>query len=417
MTMTWKNHPLWALLVLLMLHVLSQADRYILVGFSPQILHDLKLDGAQFGFLMGFAWVLSFGFMALFFGSLADRYSRTRVIALGLFLWSAATWASAQAMDYGHMMAGRFLVASGAAALIPAALSLISELFEVQRRPVAFGLYFVGIPLGAGGALLLAGSIVAQGWRPTLELLGLVGMAAALPLALVSDARGFRGSMATGQPFVSQLRELLTVLRRDGRLRHAVLGLVLQHFGFLSLSFSQLWLVHERGFAADHIARLTGAMLLFFGGLGAVTGGLLAVHLAPRLAGGVFGLVGGLVLGCGPLALVFLWIPPDAPLFYLGMAAKFFLPMAVYGTITAHVLQLTPITMRATMVGFVMSCVNLIALAGGGLLAGLGVDWLGHHGVDQAYTRVLLVVDTLVLCSVPFFWRAARLDSVRAPAR
>lgn len=414
--MDWKNHPLWALLMLLGLHLLSQIDRYILVGFSPQILQDLAMDNTRFGVLVGLAWVVSYGVMALFLGTLADRFSRTRLIVGGLVVWSAATWASAQATGYGQMAVARFLVASGAAALVPAALSLLSELFESRRRTLAMGLFFVGIPMGAGGALLLAGATVGQGWRATLQDLGLLGLLAALPLALARDSRGFRGSMATGRHFGPQLLELFAVLRRDGRLRHVVTGLVLMHFGFVSLSFSQLWLVDAHGYAPADVARLTGAMLLLCGGLGAVVGSLLAVWLAPRLAGGVFGLVAALVLVCGPLALVFLAIPPDSPLFYLGMAAKFFLPMAVYAAVTAHVLDLTPVTMRATMVGFVMLCVNLAALAGGGLAVGLAVDWLAAQGVAQPFTPVLLVVDTLVLCAAAFFLRAARLDSrQRAP--
>lgn len=35
--------------------------------------------------LAGAVWVLSFGFMAVLLGSLADRFSRTRVIAAALF--------------------------------------------------------------------------------------------------------------------------------------------------------------------------------------------------------------------------------------------------------------------------------------------------------------------------------------------
>lgn len=409
--MRWKNHPLWALLVLMGLHVLSQVDRHILVGFSPQILQDLGLDRSRFGFLVGFAWVLSFGFMGLFLGSLADRHSRTRVIVGGLVVWSAATWASAHAVDYGQMVAGRLLVASGAAALMPAALSLISELFGQRQRTLAIGLYFVGIPLGVGGALLLAGSTANLGWRLTLEGLGLVGLLAAALLVLARDARGFRGTMATGSSFGRQLKALWAVLGQDGRLRHVTRGLVLLHLSFVSLSFSQLWLVNERGFTAAASAALTGQMLLFFGCLGGVAGSLLAVWLAPRLAGGVFGLVAGLVLICGPLALAFVLALPGSPLFHLGMAAKFFLPLAAYAAVTAHVLDLTPVTMRATMVGFVMMCMNLVALAGGSLVAGLAVDWLAAQGVAQPFTPVLLVVDTLVLCAAAFFLRAARLDS------
>src|SRR6476661_8267876 len=116
---SWKDRPAAVLVGLLLMHVLAHIDRNMLLGFSPQITAELHLSNVQYGFLTGAVWVLSYGFMAIFMGSLADRFSRIKVIAFGLLVWSICTAASGNAQDFSQMVLARFLVATGEAALVP----------------------------------------------------------------------------------------------------------------------------------------------------------------------------------------------------------------------------------------------------------------------------------------------------------
>ncbi len=113
----------------------------------------------------------------MFMGSLADRFSRTRVIAAGVAIWSVCTCASGYAHSFEQMVVARFFVASGEAALVPAAAALLTELFSERRRGMAMGIFFMGIPIGIGCSFLLAGSFgAAHGWRGTFYALGLIGI-------------------------------------------------------------------------------------------------------------------------------------------------------------------------------------------------------------------------------------------------
>src|SRR5262249_6475491 len=144
-----------------------------------------------YGFLAGAVWVLSFGFMAVFLGSLADRFSRTKVIACGILIWSVCTAASGAAQSFGQMVVARFFVASGEAALAPAAVSLLIELFKERRAGSAVGVFFMGIPLGLGLAFILAGTVGhGLGWRGTFYALGVAGLLVGLPVLLMKDDRG-----------------------------------------------------------------------------------------------------------------------------------------------------------------------------------------------------------------------------------
>lgn len=406
--MFWKKSPAAVLAVLLGIHILGHIDRYVLLGFSPQVIADLSLSNAQYGFLVGVVWVLSFGVMAVSFGALADRYSRTRVIAVGLLVWSVCTWASGHAQTFGQMAVARFFVASGEAALVPAAAALLSELFSERRRGTALGIFFTGIPLGVGLAFLLAGSFGAEhGWRFTFNVLGGIGIAIAVLLSFLKEDRVQEKNHERGAPFMQQLRATAGVMAANKPLLLIIIGFVLVHVLFASLSFTQLWLVKERGMDGPAIAKHMGLLQLAFGTLGAVVGGLMGDRIGHRLPGGQAALMLILVLVCGVAILAYRFAPPHSLLFNLGMCASAFLPLSLYGAANASVLGMVPAHMRSTIMGFNMLSINLFAVALGNMAVGWALDALGKAQVKDPITHVLVATDLVVLSSALFFAAAA----------
>ncbi|MBE7940307.1 MFS transporter [Ramlibacter aquaticus] len=408
--MGWKNHPRAVLAALLAVHVLAHIDRNMLLGFSPQVTRELALSNAQYGLLTGAVWVLSFGVMAVVLGSLADRFSRTWVMAGGILVWSACTAASGAAQDFGQMVAARFFVASGEAALVPAAISLLTEIFPDRRRGGAIGVFFMGIPLGIGFSFVLAGTLgAAEGWRTTFFLLGAVGVACALPLLLLPDRRAAVAAPAPAQrtPVRAHLRAVVATLREAPAVAPTIVGFVLVHMAFAGLAFTQLWLVRERGLDAATIARQVGMLQLAFGALGALVGGFVGDGAARRMRGGHAGFILLLLAVCGPLMLAYRFAAPGSLLFYAGMCAGFFLPLATYGPANALIQSQTPPHMRSTMTGVTMMLINLFAIAGGNLAVGAVSDRLAAGAHAAPLTAVLLATDLAALASAFFFLRAA----------
>ena len=407
--MFWKKYPPAILAVLLVIHLLAHIDRNMLLGFSPQIIKDLALSNAQYGFLVGAVWVLSFGVMAVFMGTLADRFSRTRVIAAGVLIWSLCTLASGQAQSFEQMLVARFFVASGEAALVPAAVALLAELFSGKRRGAAMGLFFMGIPLGVGCSFLLAGSFGAMhGWRSTYHALGVIGIVIALPLALLKEDRSHLASQERGAPFLAQVRATLRTVSSNHALRFTIIGFVLVHLVFASFSFTQLWLVNERGMNAAGIATRIGALQLVFGTLGAVAGGAIGDRAAGKLRGGHASFMALLVVICAPLMLAYRFAPAGSPLFYIGMCAGFFLPLAIYGPALTAITGMTPQNMRSTVTGFTMLSINVFALAIGTVVVGMAADYFVKAGATAPLTGVLIATDALAISSALFFTLAAR---------
>ncbi|MES2016921.1 MAG: MFS transporter [Pseudomonadota bacterium] len=412
--MSWKKSPPAVLASLLVMHLLAHIDRNMLLAFAPQMIGDLGLSHAQYGFLVGAVWVLSFGVMAVFMGTLADRFSRTRVIAAGVLAWSVCTAASGYAHSFEQMVAARFFVASGEAALVPAAVALLTELFDARRRSTALGVFFTGIPLGIGCSFLLAGTYgAAHGWRATFYALGAIGVAIALPLWFVRDERAASAGALRGETFQRQLRALLALVRDRSALRMTIIGFTLVHMVFAGLAFTQLWVVNERGMDGSLIATRIGALQLVSGAIGAVLGGALGDRMASRFAGGHATFMLLLVVLCGPFMLAYRLAPASSALFYVGMCASFFLPMALYGPANAAILGMTPVSMRSTISGLTMMIINVFAIAIGNLAVGLASDYLRAHGASAPLTSVLLVTDMLVIVSAIFFALAARAQRDR----
>ena len=407
--MRWKQSPQAMLIALLVIHVIAHIDRNMLLGFSPQITQDLAISNAQYGFLAGAVWVLSFGFMAVFLGSLADRFSRTRVIAAGILIWSVCTAASGAAQSFGQMVAARFFVASGEAALVPAAVSLLMELFKTRRAGTAVGVFFMGIPIGLGLAFVLAGMLgTSLGWRGSFYALGVIGVIIGLPALLLKDDRAQQGEAERGAPFGQQLRNVVRLLRGNSTVANTVVGFVLVHLAFVGVAFAQLWLVRERGLDAAAMAQQIGLIGIVFGVLGSVVGGVLSDRLAKRLPGGHAGFVVLLILICGPLMVAYRFAEPGSALFYTGMCAGFFLPLATYGPSLALIQGLTPDAMRSTVTGMTMLLINVFAIAIGNLVVGGVSDRLAAAGAGHALTYVLLATDILVISAAVFYALAAR---------
>ncbi|MEY2875779.1 MAG: hypothetical protein RLZZ373_3150 [Pseudomonadota bacterium] len=407
--MSWKNYPIAALVMLLGLHLVAHVDRNLLVAFAPQVIGDLSINNTQFGFLAGAAWVLSYSITSVLAGALADRYSRTRILGVAILIWSACTAASGYAMSFEQMVAARLLVACGEAALVPAALSLLIELFSVQRFSTASGVFFMGLPLGTGAAFLIAGTYGAvNGWRGSFYLLGVIGALLAVPMFFLRDDRGQTTAQAGGLRLFDQVRTALADLRATPVVGFTMLGFVTIHIAFASLAFIQVWLVQERGFEAAEIARRVGGMQLTFGTLGALVGGVLADRLARRVPGGHAGFIVLLMVLCGPLMLMRFVVASDSPAFFVCLCAAFFLPLAIYGPANALLQGLTPARSRSLVTGITILLINVIAIAIASAVVGAAIDKLKAAGAASPLSTVLFWADATALCSAFFFLLAAR---------
>jgi MFS family permease len=234
----------YALGVLFVVYLVNFVDRQILSILANDIKADLDLTDADLGFLYGTAFAIFYALFGIPLGRLADGWNRTRLLAIGLALWSAMTALSGLARNGGMLAAARVGVGVGEATASPCAYSLIADWFPPRLRGTAIGLYSAGLFVGSGLSLLLGGAIVESwnaawpdggplglaGWQAAFLAVGLPGLLLALwVLSLREPARGAsEGLVAPGDPqalrrFWGQLAQivppltLLSVARRGSR--------------------------------------------------------------------------------------------------------------------------------------------------------------------------------------------------------
>ncbi|MEJ1963597.1 MAG: MFS transporter [Gammaproteobacteria bacterium] len=165
----------YAVVVLGVALILSFTDRLILNLVVDPIRSDLGLSDLEISLLQGAGFAVIFALAGLPCGRLADSVNRRNLIAAGVSLWSAATIACGLAFDFWSFFVARVAVGLGEAALVPAASSLIIDLFSPRRRGIALGTFSLGATLGSGAALFVGGVLLAwihAGWLTSVPLIG-----------------------------------------------------------------------------------------------------------------------------------------------------------------------------------------------------------------------------------------------------
>jgi EmrB/QacA subfamily drug resistance transporter len=113
------------------------------------------------------AYGLTFGGFLLLGGRAADLLGRRRVLMVGVAVFTAASLGAALASSDGFLIAMRGLQGLGAAVTLPAALSIVMNMFEEgPERNKALGLW--GAMAATGGSIgLLAGGLLTRfaGWE------------------------------------------------------------------------------------------------------------------------------------------------------------------------------------------------------------------------------------------------------------
>ena len=104
--------------------------------------------------------------MAIPIASLADRWNRRNIIAIGLAFWSFMTFCHGLVRTGWELALTRFLLGAGEASSVPPSNSIIADLFGPAKRPFALGFLAASTSIGV---LLLFPALgwvsEAHGWR------------------------------------------------------------------------------------------------------------------------------------------------------------------------------------------------------------------------------------------------------------
>jgi MFS family permease len=370
----------WTTVALLgLITVVSWLDRIILALLVTPIGNDLGLTDGQFGVLLGMGFIGVYILAGLPIAILLDRGNRKRILICAVIVWCLCTIAAGFAQSFLSLLIARCGVAIGEAALIPAAVSMICDLFRPERRRLPTSVFMTFNILGATGAFLIGGLVIAffdrlglwQGlasWRLTLISVGVAGLPVIALFAIAAREPG-RPSPTEREPDTGATWLHLRA--------HAPLYLyTFAGVGLLAMvaQGSAAWLptLLARGYQLEP-ARIGALMALTF-----APASVLGIGLLPVLLGELTGrplvlrILSLALLACALAVPFAIFVKQGSLTALLATGAISMLGQGALVALVAMLIQsITPASMRARMMALAFLFLNLL----GAGLAPVAVAW------------------------------------------
>lgn len=368
--------------MLLLVYTFNFLDRQILGILAQPIKADLGLTDAQFGAIGGLAFALLYSVLGVPLALLADKTSRSGVVAASLAVWSGFTALCGVATGYWQLFLFRLGVGVGEAGGVAPSYALIADYFPPERRARALAIYSLGIPVGLASGTLLGAYIASWiDWRAAFIVMGVAGIVLA-PIFkfVVRDLPKPAASAMTSAPIGLAFGILA---------RKPAFWLMAFAASFSSLCGYGLALwtpsILMRSFRFDLIetGQFMGSLLLIGGTAGVLAGGWLADRLGTRDRGW-YAKLPAIAWAITVPAFAFGLLSPSPALAWPLLLIPNALNILWLGPVVTAVQHLAPRHMRATASASFLLINNLIGLGAGPLLMGAMSDALkSSYGVDS----------------------------------
>ncbi|MEN6541156.1 MFS transporter [Parvibaculum sp.] len=398
----------YALLILTLAYTSSHVDRGIVNIVMQPIKNEFHVSDTLLGLMSGLAFALFYATLGVPIAMWADRGNRRNIIALAVTVWSAMTALCGVASNFTHLLLARIGVGVGEAGSSPPSHSMIADLYPKESRSTAMAIYSIGVYLGAMIGLVLGGYVVQHyGWRMTFYVMGLPGLLIALLVrfTMKEPARGHADGIAHDAALKSNIVHVIVHLWQTRSARHITIGLTLVSFvGYGGLIFGPSFFQRSLGMSPQSVGLIFGLIAGFVGGLGALTGGILADRLSKRdMRWNAWVIAVAKILGM-PLFIVF-YLSSDLTLMIPIYIVSSILGAFYLGPSFAMIQSLTPLHMRALASAVMLFVLNFIALGFGPLTVGLVSDLLKPHFGDESLRWALFGTSFIgVWAAVHYYW-------------
>jgi MFS family permease len=420
---TWRlsppSEPWGAVVILTTAYLLSMLDRQFLAVAVVPVQAELGLSDVEIALLTGFAFAACYSLTSIPISHYADRYHRPAIIAGGILLWSLATAASGLVDQFAGMFVARMAVGIGEAALLPAAYSLMGDLFRRERLPAATGVFATGGALGAGLAFIAGGLMLAHlpdpgflglsPWRQAFLLMGALGVGVAAIVLLIGEPRRDRPQRATE----SGAREVWEAMCEDRAflLTMGFAGIAATSFAYGFVAWVPAYFDRVHGLSPATVGSTFGVAVLLSGLVASPLWGIVGARVAARGREPAFHLLPGVSLGLLMLAGVGPLMPTPA----LAMIAMGLVPLATAAftvLVPAAIVARTRPAHRSRVTALFLASVNLVGISIGPLLYALVTERLpgGPDRIAVAMSLVSACLVTVLVAVLVAGRRAARTN-------
>ena len=301
-----------ALLLLLGINLFNYIDRQILAALEPDIRATFfaasDVNAMTKTGLLGVAFFVTYMISAPIFGLLADRISRWIIVGGAVILWSLASGGSGLAATFAILFATRIFVGIGEGGYGPAAPTILSDLFPIERRGRIMAIFYTAIPVGSALGYVIGGLVGAHlGWRWAFYLVTPPGLLLGLLCFWQRDPRVAAHHLVQKSPRRS-LANYVRLFRTRSYLINCI-AQTLMTFVTGGLGFWASAYLRYRNQSPDVGMTIFGLITVVAGLVSTLLGGIIADKLRTRFAGSYFLVSGiGMLIAC-PFFIATLYIP------------------------------------------------------------------------------------------------------------
>jgi MFS family permease len=389
-------------------------DRQVLSLLVGPIKRDLALSDFEIGLLQGAGFAVLYSIASFPIGWFVDRYPRRLLVWAGVTLWALSASFCGMARGFASFVIARMGVGIGEAALMPAAYSILADLFRPSRLAFALAIMLVGGAVGGGAAVGLSGTIVGfaeaghgyqlpfvgpiAAWRFALIVTGIPGsvLGALIFLIREPDRRNrLRATMSLSETFrfIRERRALLVCLLPGLALQSIVVA------GFVS--WFPTYMIRVFGWSVSQTSLALALIISIGPSLGALaTGWLIDSLFGAGRTDAHLRVTALVILGASFIGVAAFQI--NRPWFFLALAFPLSMTL-VFAPPTAAALQIiAPSEMRGQMGAIVTFIVSGVGPALGPTLVGALSDFV-FHDEARVGTSIALLLGTLGPISAVLF--------------
>jgi MFS family permease len=370
------------MLVLFAVNILNFYDRQVPGALVEPMRKEFHLTDTQIG-LLGSVFIWLYAIVGVPLGRIADTWSRKKLLAWGVLVWSALTAFGGIASNYGMLVVSRLGVGVGEAACAPTATSWLGDLFPAEKRSRVLALFMLGVPVGGALGFFFSGPIAqAYGWRVAM-------IVAAVPAVLLVPALLMLHEPERGASEIRQAplaRSSMWNVLRIPTLWWIIASGALLNFNMYALgTFLPAFLsrVHGLSLASSGIA--TGIVYLAGGVSGGVAAGYLGDAVIHRRKDGRMLAAALAALIAAPLAGIGI-LQPGGSLLMAGafIALAYAALTGYYGLVYSAIQDIVAPNERGTAMAIYFMAMYMCGASFGPLLTGRLSDALAHRAARLA---------------------------------
>ena len=288
-------------------------------------------------------------------GILADKWIRKRIIAIGVSIWSIATFLTGLSYSFTQLLITRSVVGIGEASYAPAATSLIADNYPREKRARASSIFHLGMFLGGTLGMVAAGIISTHlDWRTCFFIVAVPGIILVYFVLKIKEVK-HEYHITNEVNFAN----ILNLFKSKSYIITLAAGIMLTFTSSGIIAWMTQFFIRYHNYSVDQASIAIGLTVAISGPIGIYTGGhlsdlLYSKYNIPRSAAMAFGFI-----AATPLMYIVLTTQSE-PVMIICMVAASFLMTWYYGPMVTLIQDIVPASLKATAFAFYLFTVHII---------------------------------------------------------